>query len=217
MPLRENLPSTASQAKIIGKKKLYSASAARNAPFILEVLSQYLPDKGKVLEIASGTGQHCTYFAKAFCNLEWQPSEINPKRLDSIQAYIKETNQVNINMPLSLDATAENWAKEIDAYNVIIVINFFHLISNKEMKTLIRESSLALQTNSYFVIYGPFMRGGELTSDQDIKFHTSLFECDPDIGYKDDFDILDEIEANNLSPEAIIEMPSNNLMFVAKK
>ena len=217
MPLRENLPSTASQTEIIGTKKLYSASAARNAPFILEVLSQYLPDKGKVLEIASGTGQHCTYFAKAFCNLEWQPSEINPKRLDSIQAYIKETNQVNINMPLSLDATAENWAKEIDAYNVIIVINFFHLISNKEMKTLIRESSLALQTNSYFVIYGPFMRGGELTSDQDIKFHTSLFECDPDIGYKDDFDILDEIEANNLSPEAIIEMPSNNLMFVAKK
>ena len=217
MPLRENLPSTASQAKIIGKKKLYSASAARNAPFILEVLSQYLPDKGKVLEIASGTGQHCIYFAEAFCNLEWQPSEINPKRLDSIQAYIRETNQVNIKMPLSLDATTKNWAKEIDAYNVIIVINFFHLISNKEMKTLIRESSLALQTNSYFVIYGPFMRGGELTSDQDIKFHTSLFECDPDIGYKDDFDILDEIEANNLSPEAIIEMPSNNLMFVAKK
>ena len=217
MPLRENLPLTASQAENIGKKKLYSASAARNAPIILEVLSQYLPDKGKVLEIASGTGQHCTYFAEAFCNLEWQPSEINPKRLDSIQAYIKETNQVNINMPLSLDATAENWAKEIDAYNVIITINFFHLISNKEMKTLIRESSLALQTNSYFVIYGPFMRGGELTSDQDIKFHTSLIECDPDIGYKDDFDILDEIEANNLSPEAIIEMPSNNLMFVAKK
>ena len=217
MPLRENLPSTASQTEIIGTKKLYSASASRNAPFILEVLSQYLPDKGKVLEIASGTGQHCIYFAEAFCNLEWQPSEINPKRLDSIQAYIKETNQVNINMPLSLDATAENWAKEIDAYNVIITINFFHLISNKEMKTLIRESSLALQTNSYFVIYGPFMRGGELTSDQDIKFHTSLIECDPDIGYKDDFDILDEIEANNLSPEAIIEMPSNNLMFVAKK
>ena len=217
MPLRENLPPTASQTENIGKKKLYSASAARNAPFILEVLSQYLPDKGKVLEIASGTGQHCTYFAEAFCALEWQPSEINPKRLDSIQAYIKETNQVNFNMPLSLDATAENWAKEIDAYNVIIVINFFHLISNKEMKNLIRESSLALQTNSYFVIYGPFMRGGELTSDQDIKFHTSLIECDPDIGYKDDFDILDEIEANNLSPEAIIEMPSNNLMFIAKK
>ena len=217
MPLRENLPPTASQAENIGKKKLYSASAARNAPFILEVLSQYLPDKGKVLEVASGTGQHCTYFAEALCNLEWQPSEINPTSLDSIQAYIQETNQANINMPLSLDIATENWAKKIDAYNVIIAINIFHLISNKEMKNLIRESSLALKTSSYFVIYGPFMRGGELTSNQDVKFHTSLIECDPDIGYKDDFDILDEIEANNLSPEAVIEMPSNNLMFIAKK
>ena len=217
MPLRENLPPTANQAANIGKKKLYSDSAARNAPVILEVLSQYLPDKGKVLEIASGTGQHCAFFAKTFCNLEWQPSDIDPKRLDSIKAYITETNQANINMPISLDATAENWAQKINAYNVIIVINIFHLISNKEMKSLIRESSLALQTSSYFVIYGPFMRGGELTSDQDIKFHKSLIDCDPDIGYKDDFDILDEIEANNLSPEAIIEMPSNNLMFIAKK
>jgi len=217
MPLRENLPPTANQAANIGKKKLYSDSAARNAPVILEVLSQYLPDKGKVLEIASGTGQHCAFFAKTFCNLEWQPSDIDPKRLDSIKAYITETNQANINMPISLDATAENWAKKINTYNVIIAINIFHLISNKEMKSLIRESSLALQTSSYFVIYGPFMRGGELTSDQDIKFHTSLIECDPDLGYKDDFDILDEIEANNLSPEAVIEMPSNNLMFIAKK
>ena len=217
MPLRENLPPTANQAANIGKKKLYSDSAARNAPVIFEVLSQYLPDKGKVLEIASGTGQHCAFFAKTFCNLEWQPSDIDPKRLDSIKAYITETNQANINMPISLDATAENWAKKINTYNVIIAINIFHLISNKEMKSLIRESSLALQTSSYFVIYGPFMRGGELTSDQDIKFHTSLIECDPDLGYKDDFDILDEIEANNLSPEAVIEMPSNNLMFIAKK
>ena len=31
------------------------------------------------------------------------------------------------------------------------------------------------------------------------------------------FDILDEIEENNLSPEAVIEMPANNLMFIAKK
>tara|TARA_Y100001954_G_scaffold73472_1_gene80505 strand:- start:105 stop:758 length:654 start_codon:yes stop_codon:yes gene_type:complete len=217
MPLRKKLPPTASQAENIGKKKLHSSSAARNAPIISEVLSQYLPDKGKVLEIASGTGQHCTYFAQAFCNLEWQPSEINPKCLDSIKAYIKETDQVNINMPLSLDATAKNWAKKINSYDVIIAINIFHLISNKEMKNLIRESSLALQTKGYFVIYGPFMRGGELISVQDIKFHTSLIECDPYIGSKDDFDILDEIESNNLSPEAVIEMPANNLMIIAKQ
>ena len=61
------------------------------------------------------------------------------------------------------------------------------------------------------------MRSGELISDQDFKFHNSLINYDQEIGYKDDFDILDEIEENNLSPEAVIEMPANNLMFIAKK
>ncbi len=217
MPLRENLPLTASQVANIGEKKLFSDSAARNTSVIVEVLSQYLPEKGKVLELASGTGQHCSYFAKTFDNIEWQPSDIDPKRLESIEAYIQEIDQENINTPLLLDVTAYDWAKKINDYDVIITINIFHLISNKEMKNLIRESSFALKSNGYFIIYGPFMRSGELISDQDFKFHTSLIEYDQEIGYKDDFDMLDEIEENNLSPEAVIEMPANNVMFIAKK
>ena len=217
MPLRGNLPLKASQVANIGEKKLYSDSAARNTSVIAEVLSQYLPEKGKVLELASGTGQHCTYFAKTFYNVEWQPSDIDPKRLDSIKTYIQEGDHENIRTPLLLDVTASNWAKKINGYDVIITINIFHLISNREMKNLIRESSFALKSNGYFMIYGPFMRSGELISDQDFKFHNSLINYDQEIGYKDDFDILDEIEENNLSPEAVIEMPANNLMFIAKK
>lgn len=217
MPLRKNLPLAASQVANIGEKKLYSESASRNTSVIAEVLSQYLPEKGKVLELASGTGQHCTYFAKTFYNVEWQPSDIDPKRLDSIKTYIQEGDHENIRTPLLLDVTASNWAKKINGYDVIITINIFHLISNREMKNLIRESSFALKSNGYFMIYGPFMRSGELISDQDFKFHNSLINHDQEIGYKDDFDILDEIEENNLSPEAVIEMPANNLMFIAKK
>lgn len=217
MPQREKLPATASQATDIGMKKLYSDSAARNAPYISEVLSEYLPDKGKVLELASGTGQHCIYFSEKFSNLEWQPSDIDKKRLDSIDAYRQEITQANIKRPLLIDATVEKWDTQINNYDAIIAINILHLISFKEMKNLVRGSSSALKSNGHLIVYGPFMRGSELTSDEDIKFHSSLVECDPEIGYKDDFDILDEIEANNLCPEAIIEMPANNLMFVAKK
>lgn len=217
MPQREKLPATASQATDIGMKKLYSDSAARNAPYISEVLFEYLPDKGKVLELASGTGQHCIYFSEKFSNLEWQPSDIDKKRLDSIEAYRQEITQANIKRPLLIDATVEKWDTQINNYDAIIAINILHLISFKEMKNLVRGSSSALKSNGHLIVYGPFMRGSELTSDEDIKFHSSLVECDPEIGYKDDFDILDEIEANNLCPEAIIEMPANNLMVVAKK
>ena len=217
MPQREKLPATASQATDIGMKKLYSDSAARNAPYISEVLFEYLPDKGKVLELASGTGQHCIYFSEKFSNLEWQPSDIDKKRLDSIEAYRQEITQANIKRPLLIDATVEKWDTQINNYDAIIAINILHLISFKEMKNLVRGSSSALKSNGHLIVYGPFMKGSELTSDEDIKFHSSLVECDPEIGYKDDFDILDEIESNNLCPEAIIEMPANNLMFVAKK
>ena len=217
MPQREKLPATASQATDIGMKKLYSDSASRNAPYISEVLSEYLPDKGKVLELASGTGQHCIYFSEKFSDLEWQPSDIDKKRLESIKAYIQEITQANIKRPLLIDATVEKWDTQINNYDAIIAINIFHLISFKEMKNLVRGSSSALNSNGHLIFYGPFMRGSELTSDEDIKFHSSLVACDPEIGYKDDFDILDEIEANNLCPEAVVEMPANNLMFIAKK
>ena len=217
MPQREKLPTTASQATDIGMKKLYSDPAARNAPYISEVLFEYLPDKGKVLEIASGTGQHCIYFSEKFSYLEWQPSDIDKKRLESIEAYMQEITQANIKRPLLIDATVEKWGSQINNYDAIIAINILHLISFKEMKNLIQGSSSALKNNGHLIVYGPFMRGSELTSDEDIKFHSSLVECDPEIGYKDDFDILDEIEANNLCPAAVIEMPANNLMFIAKK
>ena len=42
-----------------------SPSAARNRGPILKVLTRVLPKKGIVLEIASGTGEHTVYFAKA--------------------------------------------------------------------------------------------------------------------------------------------------------
>ena len=38
-------------------------AAARNRQPILEVLRRHLPDRGLVLEFASGTGQHIVHFA----------------------------------------------------------------------------------------------------------------------------------------------------------
>ena len=43
-------------------------STARNKIFISEVLRSYLPKNGTVLETASGTGEHISFFAKSFLN-----------------------------------------------------------------------------------------------------------------------------------------------------
>ena len=43
----------------------HSPAADRNKQAILDVLIQVLPEQGRELEIASGTGQHVAWFATA--------------------------------------------------------------------------------------------------------------------------------------------------------
>ena len=90
-------------------------------------------------------------------------------------------------------------------------MNLLHLISIKETKILVKEMSKALASNGLSIIYGPFMRSGKLMSENDVEFHNSLKSTDPDLGYKNDVDMLNlfgEAELIHLSTE---NMPANNL------
>ena len=54
-------------------------------------------------------------------------------------------------------------------------------------------------------------------SEGDTAFHASLVAQDPDIGYKDDFDVIEWLMDAWLDPKQVIEMPANNLTIVAQK
>lgn len=75
----------------------------------------------------------------------------------------------------------------------------------------------ALAPGGRFVLYGPFLRGGETTSEGDARFDASLRAGDPEIGYKDDFDVIDWLHAAGLALIDVVEMPANNLSFVAER
>ena len=49
--------------------RIYRPHVARNREPILEVLKRVLPRQGLVLEVASGSGEHAAYFAKALPGL----------------------------------------------------------------------------------------------------------------------------------------------------
>ncbi|MEM9177633.1 MAG: DUF938 domain-containing protein, partial [Myxococcota bacterium] len=63
----------------------------RNREPILEELVRWLPAAARVLEIASGTGQHAVFFAERMPQLVWLPSDADPDSLDAIAAWIAET------------------------------------------------------------------------------------------------------------------------------
>ncbi|MEP2718323.1 DUF938 domain-containing protein [Pseudophaeobacter sp.] len=213
MPVR-SVPGSASIANPEGGK-LFAPSAARNLDVLCDLLEQVVHADGtRALELASGTGQHVVGYAARLSGYSWQPTEAEPSRLQSIDAYAAEARLPNVQPATALDATASGWGATQKPQDLIVLSNLLHLISTAEAQCLIRESATALAPKGRLVIYGPFSRGGELTSPGDERFHASLTAHDPEIGYKDDFDVLDWAARAGLDPVEVIEMPANNLALV---
>ena len=213
---RKKLPAMASVANPQGDARLYAPSAERNSVPIVNTTKRIAPKSGQALEIASGTGQHVVKLASSLPNLSWLPSEVDEARLKSISAWIAAENLPNIEPPQYLDATETGWAKSLPQFDFILLVNLLHLISWNEMKTLINELPKVLKRSGNVLVYGPFMRSGKLTSAGDQNFHTSLIQTDPDIGYKNDLDMLELFANSGLLHLETVEMPANNLAFVLK-
>ena len=99
---------------------------------------------------------------------------------------------------------------------MIYLVNLLHLISTRECLTLISEAAQALTPDGCLILYGPFMRGGALTSAGDQRFDATLRASDPQIGYKDDQDIIAALRTAGLAAIDVHNMPANNLAFVAR-
>lgn len=217
MSRRLNLPDTASVAHPSDDGRMFAPSAARNAADIAALVAQHAPVSGRALEIASGTGEHAVVFAKAVPGLDWQPTDIDAARRASVDAHAALAGLPNLRPAIALDATAPGWGAAYAGQDLIVLVNLLHLISENEARILIAEVAQALAPGGLFILYGPFLRDGETTSDGDRSFDASLRAQDPEIGYKDDWDVIDWIHANWLDLVQVVEMPANNMAFVARR
>lgn len=191
----------------------FSPATARNAGPILEVLRRELPARGRLLEIASGTGQHAAEFAAALPGIDWHPSDVNPDNLASIRAWAAAPN---LRPPVVLDATLPGWAAEWRPVEAILLVNLLHLIPAPEAHRLLAEGAAALGPGGVFLIYGPFLRDGRATSEGDAAFDARLRAENPAIGYKDVADVTASLAGHGLRVRQQ-EMPANNLMLMAVK
>jgi SAM-dependent methyltransferase len=174
-----------------------------------------LPPAGLVLEIASGTGQHVAFFARAFPALRWQPSDASPAHLASIAAWSEASGAANIAPPLSLDVEREPWP--IAHAGAILNINMVHIAPWSAAEALFRGAARLLPAAGILYMYGPFKRGGQHTAPSNQAFDERLRGEDPRWGVRDVDDIQRLAASAGFAPAEIIEMPANNLSLVFRR
>jgi Protein of unknown function (DUF938) len=200
---------------VLPSDRLVSPSAERNRGAISAVLSQALPERGVILEVGSGTGQHVVQFARSMPNLIWQPSERDADCLRSIQAWTSAEALSNVRPPLHLDVSALPWP--IDSAAALVCINMIHIAPWSATEALFEGSKTLLSGGGLLCLYGPFKRQGQHTSPSNKSFDALLRRQDPEWGVRDIDDVSCLADEAGLDLRQTHEMPSNNLTLVFEK
>lgn len=186
--------------------KQSAPAAGRNREPIREVLARELPKSGVVLELSSGTGEHAVHMARAFPDLEWQPSDIDPAALASIAAWRDEAGLPNLREPILLDATSLDWP----AADAIVCINMIHIAPWQATLGLFAGARRTLAEDGLLYLYGPFRFDGVFTAPSNASFDASLKSRDWRWGVRDVRELTTAAAACDLSLRGMVSMPANN-------
>ena len=193
----------------------HSPSAERNREPILDVLRETLPPSGRVLEIASGTGEHAIWFAGALPGLDWQPSDADEEARESIAAWAAHAGLANLRAPLALDVRQPDWG--VDALDAVVCINMIHISPWSAAQALFDGAGRRLVEGGVLYLYGPYRRGGAHTAPSNEAFDQWLKSRDPAWGVRDMEAIVALADAAGLTCEQLIAMPANNFSLVFRK
>ena len=198
-----------------GDPRRSAPHVARNAGPIAAVLRDVLPERGLVLELASGTGEHVVHFAREFPNLLWQPSDPDPAALRSIEAWRVDAGLSNLLPPVPLDARAAEWP--VDRADAILAINMVHISPWAATRGLMRGAGRMLQADAPLYLYGAYRRADVATAPSNEAFDASLRARDPEWGLRTLEEVTAEAERNGFTLEQAVPMPANNLSVMFRK
>lgn len=197
-----------------GDRRRSAPAALRNREPIAEVLRDWLPERGLVLEIASGTGEHAVHFAERFPALDWQPSDIHPDALASIGAWVEGARLPNLRAPVVLDASASDWP--IDRADAVLSINMVHISPWNSALGVIAGAARLLPSGGPLILYGPWISDSVPTVQSNLDFDADLRRRDPDWGLRKVEDFATAAE-DRFELAEIRTMAANNMMLLLRR
>ncbi|MEC8772730.1 MAG: DUF938 domain-containing protein [Pseudomonadota bacterium] len=192
--------------------KRHAPATARNSEPLAEVLAEELPDRGLVLEVASGSGEPAVFLARQVPALGWQPSDVDLEALASVDAWAAEAAVANLRPAITLDAAQANWP--IAAADAVLCVNMVHISPWSAAVGLFTGAGRILTSGAPLVLYGPFIEPGRETAPSNLAFDQSLKQRNSEWGLRSTAD-LDALAADHgLRRTARHAMPANNLVLV---
>jgi len=189
----------------------HSPSAERNREPILAVLQHLLAPKMRVLEVASGTGEHAAFFAAAMPGWDWQPTDPDAAARASVVAWCE--GLANVHPPLELDAAAQDWPVQ-GAFDAIVAINMVHISPWEATLGLMAGAGRYLAEEGVLYTYGAYKNAGQHTASSNEQFERWLKERDARFGVRNLEDVEAAASAHGLALRDVIAMPANNLSLV---
>ena len=189
----------------------HAPATLRNRHAIADLLATVLPSSGIGLEVASGWGEHCAYFAQRFPGLTWQTSDPEATARASIAVWCDSL--ANTRPALDLNAEAPEWPlAEADA---LLCINMVHISPWEATLGLLSGAARLLEAGAPLFLYGPYRRSGHPTAPSNEAFEASLKMRDPRWGLRD----LDAVvaAADGFVLNWVVELPANNLSVILRE
>jgi hypothetical protein len=142
-------------------------AAERNKQPILEILRQVLPERGALLEVAAGTGQHALHFANGLAGWTIQPSDVDPDHLETLRRRVALAENARLLPPIHLDVTKEPPALSPTA---IYCANMVHIAPWAACVGLFVLADRLLGADGLLITYGPYSVHGEHTAESNARF-----------------------------------------------
>lgn len=194
-------------------------AAQRNAEPIYGVVRETLDGFARrsslrALELASGPGQHVELFATRHPEVCWQPSEPQEALRASIDARVALAELANVLPALDLDVCAQ-WPNE--RYDLIFAVNLLHISPWSVTQALVANAAASATDQAVLLIYGPFKRNSDHTSEGNAAFDAQLRERDAQWGIRDVEAVTAVADQCGWRALSDVSMPANNFCLLYRR